>query len=106
MFAHESSRRIACDTFEISAEETLTRKVKHVAHSFHTELVVVEYGLDFEDDVLVDDSRCRLLSIAVGSRRDVFGRHVEQFGVELHFAFCGIVLAEGKEEFVEHLTEE
>ena len=43
----------------------MTREVEHVAYSLHTELVVVEYGLDFIDDILVDDPRCGLLGISV-----------------------------------------
>ena len=84
----------------------MTREVEHVAYSLYTELVVVEYGLDFVDDILVDDPRCGLLGISVGGCCDVLCRHIEQFCIEIDFALRGIVLTESNEEFVEYLSEE
>ena len=99
-------RGIACDTFEITAKETLIGEIEHLTYCLHAQLIVVEHCFDFEDDIFVDNSRSRFACILMGSSSDLFGWQIKQLSIVFHFAFFLIVLTECPQELVEDLTVE
>ena len=94
----------ADNALEVAAEERLRRKVQQFAYLLHIELAAIEQLLDTECNVLADDHRGRLAHNVLRNHRQVFGRHTQPLGIELHGALVGVVGVEQVDKLFEDAT--